>query len=344
MHGGNIYEKENRINLDFSVNTNPLGIPKFLAEAFRHAGEWAGRYPDLEVDALRKALADTKGCDASQILCGNGASELIMLYCQALQPKKALMPVPTFTGYAHGLQTVDTVIEEYLLNKEQGYLLDAGFVQCLNQTDADLVILCRPNNPTGRLIPKELLEEVMQVTRERQIALLVDECFLDFTKEHQDSLVARLEDFPNLAVLQAFTKNYCLPGVRLGMLYTANMELLRQMKRRRPEWNVSTIAQELGLLICKEAEGLALTRELVRIEKRYLTEHLSGLGFIVTESEANFIHFQGPAGLEQKLEQQGILIRQLGDLAGMTERDYRIAVRTQVENRQLLDALQKVIN
>ena len=54
MHGGNIYENENRINLDFSVNTNPLGIPKFLAEAFRHAGEWAGRYPDLEVDALRK--------------------------------------------------------------------------------------------------------------------------------------------------------------------------------------------------------------------------------------------------------------------------------------------------
>ena len=344
MHGGNIYNRANLIKLDYSVNINPLGMPESLKHALDQVDIWAGRYPEPEVTKLRERLAQKHHCKPDHVLCGNGASELLMLYMQAFRPSKVLLSIPCFTGYLHALQAVDATIQYYGLKEQEDYLLEEGFLRALEDIrDLDLVILCRPNNPTGRLIPKTLLEAILKVTRQRGIALLVDECFLDFTSEWNQSLCDQIQEYENLAVLQAFTKNYCLSGVRLGMLYTAGEQLMEKMKALQPEWSVSTIAQELGCLAVEEDAFLRESRQLIEAEREYLQKQLEELGFQTFPGEANFLMLYGPEELDEKLEQEGILIRNLKDIPGLEKQNlYRIAVKQHPDNQVLIEALKKI--
>ena len=165
--------------LDFSANVSPLGLPEGVAKAITAALTTADRYPDPLCRALRAKLAVHEKMPAEQILCGNGAADLIFRLVWAAKPRTALLPAPTFAEYAAALETAGCTVRRHFLREDEDFAVTEAFVSAVDE-DADMVFLCQPNNPTGQLTPLPLVEALLHRCEACGALLVVDECFLDF--------------------------------------------------------------------------------------------------------------------------------------------------------------------
>ena len=345
-HGGDILTAQAAYGgevLDFSANLNPLGMPAPVAEAARQAADQSARYPDPLCRDLRRAIAAHDGVGEEQVVCGNGAADLIFRMAFALKPRKALVTAPTFSEYEEALTCVGCEMVRYTLDQSRNFDLDAGFVEAIGP-DTDLVFLCTPNNPTGRLIDGDLLEGVLDRCGAVGAVLAVDECFLPLATGGP-GLAPRLKDHPNLVLLRAFTKSYAMAGLRLGYCLTANQGLREQLGKFAQPWSVSTPAQAAGvaaLTSCPHwaAEG----RVLVESTRPGLAAGLEAAGCTVISGQANYLLFRlpGVADLKEKLLERGVLIRSCANYHGLGPDWYRVCVRSEAENRRLLAALSEV--
>lgn len=329
-----------RYHAGFSANTNPLGTPPGVLEAVCRALPRLHRYPDPYCRRLVQAIAGHEQVPASYILCGNGAADLIYTYCAALRPRTAVELAPTFVEYGAGLAQVGCRVERYFLHQAQNFDLDERFLSFLEGKKPEVVFLCNPNNPTGRLIPLPLLEQILQYCAAQGARLFLDECFLDLTEDGV-SAKSLLAAHPELLILKAFTKSYGMAGIRLGYCLCADNALLRRMAAASPPWNVSSPAQSAGVAALAERDFLQRTLSLVHTERRWLTDNLTALGFWVCPSHANYLLFRGPLGLREGLLQQGIAIRGCGNYNGLGDGWYRIAVRPHGENEALITAIRQ---
>ncbi|MBQ9521649.1 MAG: aminotransferase class I/II-fold pyridoxal phosphate-dependent enzyme [Oscillospiraceae bacterium] len=329
--------------LDFSVNVSPLGVPDAVRVALSEAVTRADRYPDPLCRDLRAAIGAAENIPPDWILCGNGASDLIYRAALAIRPKHAIVTAPAFSEYEAALSLSDCEITRYPLSAENGFRLDADFLNAFTP-GTNVIFLCQPNNPTGVTIPQALLFRVLEHCRETGCRLILDECFLGFLDcPEQFTLRGKLPDFPNLLLLRAFTKLYGLAGVRLGYALCADAALLEQMRRCGPPWNVSELAQAAGVAALRESAYVDAVRRLVSRERPKLYADLSALGLRVIPGEANFLLFRSPAPLSDALRERGILVRNCGNFHGLDDTWYRVAVRTEAENRRLIAALREVL-
>lgn len=155
-HGGDRYG--DGIALDFSANVSPLGTPKCVTEAIERGLPELYRYPDPYCRALVQVIARYEGVPGEFILCGNGASELIYAYCEAVRPVRAMELAPTFSEYSLALQRMGCGVVRFALSQEEKFDLQERFLARLAREKIDALFLCNPNNPTGRLIAGGLLE------------------------------------------------------------------------------------------------------------------------------------------------------------------------------------------
>lgn len=342
IHGGDIYN--NKVELDFSANINPFGMPESIKLAAIEGIRKSIHYPDTECSELRNAIAQKERVPKEQIICGNGAAEVIFNLVYAYKPKKALLVYPTFLEYEQALKAGGCQIKAYMLRKQDNFELTEAILDELEDS-LDLMFLCNPNNPTGAVIPKGLLTRIIKKCHEMEILLVLDECFQDFLLEQdQDSRRGSLEQYPNLFLLKAFTKMYGMAGLRLGYGLSANQKLLKGMKMITQPWNVSIPAQRAGIAACGEEEFARKSREYVAKQREYLKEKLKSLDFDVYDSKANFIFFEGPKGLYEACLQHKVLIRSCSNYIGLGDTYYRIAVKSQEENEQLVEVLRQIIS
>ena len=336
-HGGDIY---GGIALDFSANVSPLGTPRSVTDAIERALPELYRYPDPYCRTLVQTISEYEGVPKNFVLCGNGASELIYAYCGAVRPKRAMELAPTFSEYSLALRRTGCEVVRFALKQEENFDLRENFLPFLAREKIDALFLCNPNNPTGRLIADDLLEEILRICREKNIALFVDECFLSLSDGGVD-LTPSLSDFPQLFILKAFTKGFGMAGLRLGYGLSADEALLRKMSAAVPPWNVSALAQAAGVAALGDAEFLERNRAVIRAERPRLEERLRELGFWVCPSQANYILFRGEAGLADRLRERGAAIRDCANFEGLGPGWYRAAVRLREENDALLDAMRR---
>lgn len=340
VHGGDIYRHPDVT--DFSANINPLGTPKKVIEAAARSLEQISHYPDACQERLRKALAEYERVPEEWLICGNGAAELIFALVQAIAPKKALLPAPTFAEYGQALQGNGCEIQYKYLRREEGFAVEDTVLEQITE-DLDLFFLCNPNNPTGVLTEPALMKKILAKCKETGTWLAVDECFLDFVPEpDKHTLKGMLQEYDRLFLLKAFTKRYAMAGLRLGYGMTASEALLERMETRLQPWNVSTPAQEAGIAALEEKEYVERARNLIFKEKEYLMRQLKELGYQVCDSQANYIFFHGEEDLGKKLLEEKVMIRDCSNYPGLKKGDFRIAVRTPEENQILLQAMRKV--
>ncbi len=342
-HGGDLYSRP--VELDFSANINPLGTPDSVKRAIAAAAESVSHYPDPYCRDLVAALADYEGQSADHLLCGNGAADLIYSYCAALKPRRALVLAPTFAEYETALATVHCEVLRHPLKEENNFTPTESLLNTITQITPDLVMLCNPNNPTGRTFPPTLLEQLLTLCASQGIRLFIDECFLDLTDRGEAlSLKPSLADNPNLFLLKAFTKSYGMAGVRLGYALSADAALLTAMGRTTQSWNVSLLAQQAGLAALKERHFLAQANAIIRAQRTTLTQGLQELGLRTIPSQTNYILFHSAQELKLPLLNRGILIRSCANYPGLGEGWYRIAVKLPQENARLLVALKEVLH
>ena len=341
IHGGNVYQY--RDCLDFSANCNPLGTPEAVKQAIIQSLDTISDYPQVGCGALKEAIAEYEKVDAQQLICGNGAAELIFSLCRAVRPKRALLPAPTFAEYEQALQSVDCRISHFYLREQQGFLLPEEYLGALDQ-EVDIAFLCNPNNPTGILIEREFLLRVLERCRELGILLVVDECFLDFVEEPENyTLKGQLSSYKNLFLLKAFTKRYAMAGVRLGYGISNDQELLTRMELMTQPWNVSSMAQAAGIAALQETEYVEKGRGMVFREKEFLMTEMKKLGLKVYPSQANYLFFHGPKGLFGECVKKNLLIRDCGNYEGLEEGYYRVAVKRHEDNEKLISGLEDIL-
>jgi len=338
-HGGNPSGHPG-IRYDFSQNVNPLGMPEPVREAVcRSAGE-AQFYPDPECTALRALLAERKGISPENILCGNGASDLIFRVCACFRPKAALIPEPNFSEYERSVRVFGGRVTGYRMKKKNGFLPDEDILPMMTP-ETDLLFLAHPNNPTGRLIPEPLLKKILERSESLGIPVLIDECFLDFTDG--SSALPLLSAFPRLMILNAFTKLYGMAGIRLGYL-AGERKLLEKVSEFGPPWNVSCTAQKSGAaaLLC-EPGWTERTKTVTREERKFLSEALAGLGITVYPSDADFLLAESSIPLFAPLAEKGILVRDCENFPGLDRHFIRIGIKTHDRNVHLLSAVRSIL-
>lgn len=341
IHGGNIYKYDNC--LDFSANCNPLGTPESVIRAGIESLKKVYNYPQVGYEPLKRAIAEYEQVKSDQVICGNGAAELIFTLCKAVKPKRALLMAPTFAEYEQALKSEDCDISYYYLKGHDGFQLKESFLDSI-VSDLDMVFICNPNNPTGILTDRFFLKKILDKCSKNNIFLVVDECFLDFIEAPENyTLKDFLLEYDNLFLLKAFTKRYAMAGIRLGYGLTGNSELLGKMESCVQPWNISIIAQECGIAALKEKEYVEQGRQLIFKERKYLINEMKRLGLTVFDSQANYLFFKGTKDLFEKCIEKKILIRDCSNYVGLEKGYYRIAVKKHEDNMKFIQALESVL-
>ena len=339
-HGGDRYR--NKVRLDFSVNTNPVGVLESVRQSLINSISNAEHYPDQEVSALRKDLAAALNVQENMLVFGNGASEILTAAVRAAKPKNVLLPVPSFSGYQWALRPEAPNIR--YSEMEDGFQITSKLIGELTEK-TDMLFLTNPNNPTGRYIQHDLLEEILDVCREKKILVILDECFMELSDDpEKNTCVPQIGRWPNLIILRAFTKSFAIPGVRLGYMVCADIALNENIRQMLPEWNLSVMAQEAGVAALKEIQTLKEARQQIIKDREYLKEQLEAVGMQCIPSNAGFLLLKSPReDLFERLLEKEILIRDCSDYQGLTKGYYRVAVRPKEENEELIRAIGDII-
>jgi len=319
--------------LDFSANLNPFGPPASALAAAR--GSDLGRYPDPACQRLRSALAEKLRVTERELLVGNGSSELLHLLARAfVKPgDPALVFTPAFGEYSLALDAAGARRTEVLGEAEAGFSWDlATAIRLIEAHRPGIAYLGNPNNPTGVYLSRS---EVGRLAAALSPGILVlDEAYRSFVEAPWWSL--RLA--PNVAIVRSLTKEYALPGLRLGYLVAAR-HIVERAGGQQPSWSVSAPAQDAAIACLGEDGWLEESLALVRAAKDDLVGLLRGAGFKVQAGAANFILVRvgDAARTRRQLLERGIAVR---DCTSFGLPQYiRVGVRTPPECQLLVGAM-----
>lgn len=360
IHGGDYTSymmKYGKMPLDYSENTSPFDMPAGIKDAIIESLDLARRYPDPSCRELRSKIAShlfeiyETGISDGEIICGNGAADLIYRICSALKPKRALIFAPTFAEYEQALKANGCEVDYFLLDEKDDFKVGRELLKKIklgyredngSESNYDAIFICQPNNPTGILTDKKLLLKILEELNKTASMLIIDECFLDFVDNFEKiSLIKYINDSDNLFVLKAFTKLYSMAGVRLGYGVSSNEQLLKNMNSVGQTWPVSVMAQYAGLAALGEKEFVERVMEVVKSEKLRIEAFLEELDIRYIDAKANYILFyvDKPAFFDE-LMNSGLMIRDCSNYFGLSDGWYRIAIKGREDN----DEMMKIFN
>ncbi|MFN7449586.1 MAG: pyridoxal phosphate-dependent aminotransferase, partial [Pirellula sp.] len=288
IHGGVDYQEFRELGLhpkdviDFSSNIMPFGPSP---EVVRSLHELViDRYPDRDGYELRSALAQYHGMSVSQIMLGNGCSQLIHLtaMCWIKPGMNVIVLGPTFSEYARASKIAGGVCTEVSVFNSMSDSPTDAFLEHIQSHSPDVVWLCNPNNPTGHYLDAGELGNLIEAMP--QIKFIVDESYLDFVLNGA-SLFCRY--FPNLIVLRSMTKYYAMAGLRLGYL-SCTESTMKQLMERRVPWSVNGAALVAGTAALNSLTYYRDSMEKLRQANKSLTQALKRIGLQPKDSSVPF--------------------------------------------------------
>lgn len=295
------------------------------------------RYPDPLQTKIKERIAGSHDLSPEHIFIGNGSDEAIDLlfrvFCQPGNDEIITTP-PTYGMYEVSANINDVRVKKVLLSPD--FELSAEKVLDAVSENTKLIFLCSPNNPTGNSLKRQ---EVLRILEKFCGIVVVDEAYADFSDK--PSFVREIKNFPNLVVLQTFSKAWGLAGLRVGMAF-ANAEIISLLNKVKPPYNVSQIAQETLLAaLDKKAEVEKVVAEIVR-QRVGLAEELQNFSFVrrIYPSDANFLLVKTSDAnrIYKYLIEQKIVVRNRTNVE-LCAGCLRITIGTTEENRILLSAL-----
>lgn len=264
--------------ISFSANVNPLGISPNLKKTLADHLDAITAYPDREYASLRRSIAEYVHSDPENILVGNGSTELISLFIQLEHPKKALILGPTYSEYEREIFLGGGATHYYPLKEKDDFRLDlADFTARLNET-IDLLVLCNPNNPTSSSIRRTEMRRILDVCKQYDIFVMVDETYVEFADNMEEiTSVPLTHYYNNIIILRGTSKFFAAPGLRLGYAVTGNRDLAKSINTRKNPWTINSLAAIAGELMFSDESYIRKTKELISTERKRiyqkLTEH-----------------------------------------------------------------------
>lgn len=295
------------------------------------------RYPDPLAWAVKEALTPLKGVPPSQIFLGNGSDEaidvLMRIFCVPQQDNILILP-PTYGMYQVSAETCDVALREVPLTAD--FQPDVPAILAAADANSKILFLCSPNNPTGNAFEATKIETLLANFKG---IVVVDEAYIDFSS--QPSALHWLAQYPNLVVMQTFSKAWGLAAVRLGMAF-ASETIIGLMNKVKPPYNINLLTQKAALTALeKTTEQAAAIREILQ-ERATLAAQLEGLSCVkkIHSSDANFllVEVADPNATYRFLLEKGIVVRNRHTVL-LCEGCLRLTVGTPAENKYLVEML-----
>ena len=296
---------------------------------------------------LSSLMARSLGLTHDEVAVANGASELITVITNRFVESLAV-PVPTFDEFINRADAQGRHVYPYQLDSE--FQLDAeGFVQHVHDTHASTALFVRPNNPTGTLISKASLRNLLESLRHLRL-IMVDDSFIDFANsEPTPSAMEMIWDFPNLVIIKSISKAYGIPGLRLGYAMSGNRDVTASLRQDVPIWGINSLAQffleEMETFRQEFKDSCQRTRRATEV----LFKGLQTVSFLQPyPTQGNFVLCRILNGLSateltaRLFKEFRILINDCSRKRGLDSRFVRMASRTEQENRELVQVLRSL--
>lgn len=297
------------------------------------------RYPDPLQQELKIIISEIKNVPAQNIFLGNGSDEPIDLLIRATcVPGKdnILCFPPTYGMYDVSAGINDVAIKRVLLTP--GFQIDVPGALASIDENTKLIFVCSPNNPTGNVINRKDIDTLLNSF---DGIVVVDEAYIDFASE--PSWIQALNTYPNLVVLQTFSKAWGLAGLRMGLAY-ASTEIIAVLNKIKAPYNISEATQQLCIKALNNKTWVATSIQTILQQKQVLEEALPTFSFVqrLYSTDANFIlvRVDDANSLYQYLLQKGIVVRNRSSMP-LCDNCVRITIGTDEENKLLLDALKE---
>ncbi|ADV44224.1 threonine-phosphate decarboxylase [Bacteroides helcogenes] len=335
-HGDDSYKYKRPITANFSSNVySKVDLSCLKAHLCAHI-ESIGNYPEPEPYTLEARLATEYHLPADAVCVTNGATEAIYLIAQTFRGTNTAIVQPTFSEYADACRMHGHKITSLyrLPEAKDGYLLPEK---------VQMLWLCNPNNPTGTVVDKKYLTELIR--HNSKVGFVIDQSYEYFTL-HPLFSPSEAVEFPNVLLLHSMTKRYAVPGLRLGYV-TGNGGLLKRLRVNRMPWSVNQLAIEAGLYLLENDVPNSLDVSGYLQETARLCAVLGSVGGLeVWATETHFmlvrLRFGKASALKEYLAgEHGILIRDASNFDGLDEHFFRIATQTREENDRLVDAIKQ---
>ncbi|QNF35075.1 histidinol-phosphate transaminase [Adhaeribacter swui] len=301
------------------------------------ANQHYNRYPDPHQKALKARIAEIKEVRPEQIFLGNGSDEaidlLIRLVCQPGHDQ-ILAFGPTYGMYEVSANLNDVELRQVKLDAD--FQLNRNMLQGQIHSETKIVFICSPNNPSGNLINRDIIEYILQSFNG---LVVIDEAYIDFSSE--ESWTKRLADFPNLVVLQTFSKAWGMAALRLGMAF-ASEEIISFLNKIKPPYNINEATQEIALQALQNTDRLHQMISEIKENRAELIKNLKKLSVVkkVYPSDANFVlaEVTDANTIYNYLLEAGIVVRNRTTQPGCFN-CLRISVGTKEENEKLVKTL-----
>ncbi len=323
-HGDDLYRYAGKVRHNFSSNIlqsvdhTPLllrisGLPELLTS-----------YPEPEPRSVERMIEDIRDLPDGSVMVTAGATDAIYLIARAFAGKKSSVPSATFSEYGDACRMAGHTFTDL--------------------ASADLVWLCNPNNPDGKVTPR--VDVLSMISSRPDAIFILDHAYADYTTE---PLVTPQEAVKagNVLMLNSLTKRFSVPGLRIGYI-TGTPGLLETLRKLRMPWSVGAISIAAAKYLLENRDAYSIDAAGLHTEALRMTEELQGAGFTVQPTDCNFFLVTLPHGTSASLKEwlvdrHGLLVRDASNITG-NERDIRIAVQTPGENNLLINALKEWIS
>ncbi len=348
FHGGSF--RVNRKVIDFSINTNPMGVPPHLKETLEECfrKDIYTVYPDYNYTELKNGIAYFYNIKYDNIIPSNGASEALNYIIIALKPSTLIIVSPSYGDYellCKGLRI--KCIYKNMLLKNNFFEIDyTSLRDTVKESEKPLIIITNPNNPTGSIAKEKLIDNLANELKNKAW-ILVDEAYAELSG-YKGLLNILNQD--NIIVVRSFTKIFSIPGLRIGFIYGVSQKILNAIDLIRSTWNINSIiecALKKAFLNYKEElwDFIRKSVAYVKTEREYMLKLLSNTNYKVYKSETNFLLLKHPqidaVNLYNCLfKKHNILVRPAYTFHGLTRYYTRISIRSRRENILLVKSLE----
>jgi len=314
------YQGKEGIFLD--ANENPFG--------------YLNRYPDPYQKELKEEISNLKGIAAEKIFLGNGSDEIIDL-CFRVFCRPGIDKALTFSP-SYGMYQVSAAINDVDIIKiplDTDFMIDYKLTEkYLKDEKIKLIIICSPNNPTGNCPGRSA---ILKIISDFSGIVIVDEAYIDFSDK--GSLISYTGQYPNLIVMQTFSKAFGLAAARVGIAY-ANPQIISYLNKIKPPYNISTINQKAVLQKLRKLSTYTGQVRKIKRERARLSAELAKISCVkkIYPSDANFvlINVEDANTIYKYLVDNSIIVRNRNSLI---DNCIRITVGTKTENNKLLSGL-----
>lgn len=355
-HGGDVWGFSRKYDvpvdriLDFSAPINFLGPSPKSIEAVKKFSEFIKFYPDPNPIELKKQISEyVKGVNPENIIIGNGSIELIYIFAEYFSPSfKAVIPVPSFTEYEKA--TLRAKGEPVMVKMPEDFSLDVKTLENAVTDDTRAVFVCNPHSPSGRLYEKEVILELVDFCRNRDIFVFVDENYIEFVESvERFTLAPYAKRCGNVFVVRSLSKFFGSPGIRFGY-GIGTQDFISALEDLRYPWSINSLAACATEAALRDTDFIIKTKNTIGKEKQQLVKMLAEIDDLkVFPSETNFLLVKilnkkiTSTTLKEELAKKGILIRDCSTFVGLDDSYFRITAREFKENLRLLEALKETL-